>query len=175
MTRRLRSARFLVTEMVEQHFLTNPDKLRALAAAAGIKPEDRVLELGSGGGTVAATLPPCTLTLIELDGRLAESLRVRFPSATVILGDALTYLERLEADVILSNLPHGLTSAVLERLSRKPFRCALIAVHEADDLGALENTFDKLRLEPLFTLYKRDFSPPQPFRSKLLRLTRRKT
>lgn len=158
---------------MEQHFLTDPDKLRALAAAAGIGPADRVLELGSGGGTVAAALPSCKLTLVELDERLTGSLRVRFPSAAVVSGDALTYLEGLTADVILSNLPHTLTTAVLARLDRKTFRCAVVAVHKEDDLDAFRDIFSKLRLEPLLTLDKRDFTPPQPFSSRLLRVTRR--
>ncbi len=158
---------------MEQHFLTNPDKLRKLVAAAGIKSGDRVLELGSGGGTVAATLPPCTLTLVELNERLAERLHVRFPSATVISGDALTALEKLEADVTLSNLPHSMTPAVLAKLNRKTFRCAVVAVHGNDNIDAFRSRFSALRLEPLFTLDRQDFTPPQPFSSQLLWVTRR--
>lgn len=161
-----------MTEL-EQHFLTNPDKLRALVAAAQIKPGDRVLELGSGGGTVAAALPPCTLILTELDDRLARSLRLRFPSASVVAGNALAVLEDVEADVILSNLPHTLTHAVLSGLSGKTFGLALVAVHKRDELDVLSAVFSKLRLEPRFTLRGRDFTPPQPFPSKLLRVTRR--
>ena len=157
---------------MEQHFLTNPQKLNALVAAAQIRPDDRVLELGSGGGTVAAVLPPCTLTLVELDGQLAESLRARFPNASVVSGDALLALEHLKADVILSNLPDSLTNDVLAKLNRKPFRRAVIAVHEDDDVDALSAAFG-LRLEPLVTLYEHDFTPPQPFRSQLLLVTHR--
>ena len=157
---------------MEQHFLTNPQKLNALVAAAQIRPSDRVLELGSGGGTVAAVLPPCTLTLAELDGQLAESLRARFPNASVVSGDALLALEHLKADVILSNLPYSLTNDVLAKLNRKPFRRAVIAVHQDGDVDALSAEFG-LRLEPLVTLYEHDFTPPQPFRSQLLLVTHR--
>ena len=158
---------------MEQHFLTNPAKLKMLVTAAQIGPNDRVLELGSGGGTVAAVLPPCTLTLVELGTRLSESLRTRFPNASVVTGDALAVLETKEADVILSNLPHALTRGVLETLNRQLFRRAVVAVHEDDDVDALNAAYDALRLEPLVTLFEHDFTPPQPFRSKLVLVTRR--
>lgn len=154
---------------MEQHFLTAPEKLRALARAAAITSADRVLELGSGGGTVAAALPPCRLTLVELDARLAEGLRRRFPGATVVQDDALAALVQLEFDVLLANLPHTLTEPVLKRLSAKTFRRAVLAVHEADDLTRLTASAGRnLRLTTLVTLVESDFSPPQPFRSKLV-------
>ena len=168
--RRFQSAHFLAP--VEQHFLTNPEKLSALVVAAQIGPSDRVLELGSGGGTVAAALLPCTLTLVELDRQLAESLRARFPNASVVSGDALLALEHLKADIILSNLPYALTHDVLGRLARKSFRRAVVAVREDDDIDALRAEFG-LQLEPLVTLYEHDFTPPQPFPSKLLLVTHR--
>ena len=160
---------------IEQHFLTDPAKLAALALAAQIGPTDRVLELGSGAGTVAAALPPCELTLVELEPYLAKALS-RFPHATVLQADALAVLRRLGADIILSNLPHTLTPHVLELLSYKTFRRALVAVHEQDDLSELANAArGRLELTPLLILENRDFTPPQPFRSRLLQVTRHPT
>lgn len=159
---------------MEQHFLTRPEKLSALVEAAGIAPTDRVLELGSGGGTVAAALPPCVLTLVELDARLAAGLCARFPGAVVLQADALGVLERTDADVIVANLPHTLTNAVLARLGEKTFRRALVAVHEGDDAARLGRVAGgRLRLEPLFTLAGDDFTPPQPLSSRLVRATLR--
>ncbi len=157
---------------MEQYFLTSPEKLAALVRAARLGAGDRVLELGAGGGTVARALPPCELTLAELEPRLAQSLREQFPNAAVLQEDALAVLERLDADVILSNLPHALTTDVLKILRRKAFRRALVAVHADDDVGALSRLLGgKYRLEPVLTLEKADFTPPQPFRSKVLLLT----
>ncbi len=160
---------------MEQHFLTAEAKLGVLIRAARIRPGDRVLELGSGGGTVAAALkrhaPPCTLTLVELEPQLVEGLRAAFPDATVLQEDALDVLARTEADIILSNLPHALTGAVLTRLNRKTFRRAVVAVHERDDLKVSARAAETLILKPLTTLDERDFTPPQPFKSKLMLVT----
>ncbi len=161
---------------MEQHFLTAEAKLGALIRAARIRPGDRVLELGSGGGTVAAALkrhaPPCTLTLVELEPHLAGALRAAFPDATVLQEDALDVLARAEADIILSNLPHALTGAMLTRLNRKTFRRAVVAVHERDDVELSAHKAETLSLEPLLTLDEGDFTPPQPFKSKLMLVTR---
>jgi len=153
---------------MEQHFLVSPEALEVLVRHAGIRPTDRVVELGAGSGTVAAALPPCALTLVELDAELAENLRRRFPEARVVQGDALEALDGLHFEVLLSNLPHALTKPLLKRLREKRFQRALVAMHEDENLEALENG---LRLEPLRVLHERDFSPPQPFKSKLVRVT----
>ncbi len=158
--------------MTEQHFLTAPDKLAALVSAARIGPNDRVLELGAGGGTVARALPPCKLTLAELEPHLVRSLKEQFPNAAVLQEDALGVLERLDADVILSSLPHALTTDVLKILSRKAFKRALIAVHAEDDVRTLSRLLGgRHKLTPVLTLEETDFTPPQPFRSSVLRIT----
>lgn len=137
-------------------------------------PGDRVLELGAGGGTVAAALPPCELTLVELEPRLAESLREQFPNAAVLQEDALGVLERLQADVILSNLPHALTTDVLKSLSRKTFRRALVAVHADDDVETFSRRMGgRHELTPVLMLEETDFTPPQPFRSSVLKVYKR--
>ena len=87
--------------------------------------------------------------------------------------DALGVLTRTEADIILSNLPHALTGAVLTRLNRKMFRRAVVAVHERDDLELSAREAETLILEPLLTLDEHDFTPLQPFKSKLILVTRR--
>lgn len=162
-----------MTNPDEQYFLTDPEALRRLVTAAEIQPGDRVLELGSGGGTVAAALPPCELTLVEQDAKLARALRTRFSNATVLQADALEVLGNLEVDVVLSNLPSALTGAVLQKLNDKAFGRALLAVHENDDLSSLAQMANGLQLILLIPLERDAFTPPQPFRSKLLLATPR--
>jgi 16S rRNA A1518/A1519 N6-dimethyltransferase RsmA/KsgA/DIM1 with predicted DNA glycosylase/AP lyase activity len=150
---------------LSQYFLTAPGKLAALAGAAGIRPTDRVVELGAGAGTVAAALPPCaSLTLVELDPRYAAELRRRFPGAVVVEGDALVVAEDLPCDVLLGNLPHDVTDRLLPMLPRLPFRTAVLSVGEHTDpvpgFGWTEIT----------TTSGEDFVPPQPVVSRIVRI-----
>ena len=74
-----------------QYFLVSPEKLALIFGAADIRPDDRVLEVGAGVGTVARHMPLCkSLTVVELDQRLIERLRSNVPHANVLQGDALT-------------------------------------------------------------------------------------
>lgn len=151
---------------MEQHFLTSPARLAALAAAAAPRPHERVLELGAGAGTVAAALPPCRRVLVELDPALAAALRRRFPDAEVLERDALTVLEDRPFDVLLSNLPHAYSQAVLDALPGRTFRVALVAVRAGQSLTRPTG----LRIGSLGRLEGSDFDPPQPFASELLRV-----
>lgn len=67
---------------LQQQFLISAGKLSELVAAAGIRPEDDVLEVGAGIGTVARALPKSrSLTVVELDDRLIGFLRQNVPHA----------------------------------------------------------------------------------------------
>lgn len=128
---------------MDQHFLVAADKLAAIVDAAGVRPDDRVLELGAGVGTVAAALPPhASLTLVDADPMLAAVLERRFPDADVRSDDALRVTD--PCDVLLVNLPGFLTERLLEGLSGRRFRTAVLALPTdvelagAQKVGSLE-------------------------------------
>ncbi|MGH3930785.1 MAG: rRNA adenine N-6-methyltransferase family protein, partial [Pseudonocardiaceae bacterium] len=155
---------------LDQHFLSNPVKLALLIEAAGIQPTDRVVEVGAGIGTVAEQVPRCqSLTLIEYDANLTPHLRRRVPHARVIQGDALTILSTVRCDVLLSNLPSTLTSALAELLPRLEFRVALITAASIDELTSLENSFV---LDTITMLEPDDFRPRQAARAEVVRIRR---
>jgi 16S rRNA A1518/A1519 N6-dimethyltransferase RsmA/KsgA/DIM1 with predicted DNA glycosylase/AP lyase activity len=144
----------------DQHFLVSPEKLAVMMRAADIRPTDRVVELGSGVGTVARTVPACRcLTVIELDGRLVPSLRRAVPHATVLNVDGVALLGSgdLEADVILSNLPGKVTPSLIELLPRLRFRTAVVAAGSRDSFAATSEE----DVEFLTALVGPDFIPPQ--------------
>ena len=72
-------------------------------------------------------------------------------------------------DVIISNLPAGLTPRVLDALAALDFRVAIVAARQGEDLTNWE---DRLRFEAVETLEPDDFSPRQPFASEVVRITR---
>lgn len=158
----------------DQHFLVNPRIIDAVAAAAGLRPGDRVVELGAGAGTVAARLAPAaSLDLVELDPGLCARLRNRFArrwDVHVRCGDALEVLARERFDVIVSNLPAQLSGTVLDALSRADFRRAVVAVPASLDLSPWRG---RLSLACVARARDADFDPSQPFETFYLAVARR--
>ena len=163
---------------MDQHFLCNADKIRTLVDAAAIAPGDAVVELGAGVGSVARHFPPCaSLTLVDLDAELAQQLRaLQLPGARVLEADALQVLRDGAYDVVISNLPFNLTEGVLEILAAKAanrgFRRAVLSVHNDDAFGH-RPYHAALHFRPLCLLQREDFSPVQPFLSRLVLVTPR--
>ena len=109
-----------------QHFLSDPRILARLADALGPGPQDTVLEIGPGLGGL--TLPLVTraghVIAIEKDRSLVPRLRTRFPTATIIEGDALE-LDWHEAVghapfLLAGNIPYNITSPLIEKALTPP-------------------------------------------------------
>ena len=153
-----------------QYFLVSPEKLAKVVSAAGINPTDDVVELGAGVGTVARVFPESrSLTLVEFDGRLLDLLRQNVPHAHVIHGDALEIISTIAFDVLIGNLPHGVTESLLTMLSDLSFRTAVLSVAESADLGQLGAD---LAWSDVETVTGDDFLPPQPGVSRIVRVAR---
>jgi 16S rRNA A1518/A1519 N6-dimethyltransferase RsmA/KsgA/DIM1 with predicted DNA glycosylase/AP lyase activity len=151
-----------------QYFLVSADKLSKLIAAAGIRPTDDVLEVGSGAGTVARALPKSkSLTVIEFDERLVGFLRQNAPHATVMHGDALEIIRDLRFDVLIANLPHAVTESLLKIMPSLSFRTAVLSVSESTDLDSLGPGFS---WSEVAKTTGDDFLPPQPSVSRLVRV-----
>lgn len=153
-----------------QHFLVSPEKLRLLVDAAGIRSDDTVVEVGAGAGTVARRIPPCkSLTVVELDTRVIETLRREVPRARVVQGDALRLIRELPHDVLISNLPNAGTESLIDVLPELPFPTAVLATGQHADFSRVRSTFD---VSEVTTITGDDFSPPQPNVSRIVRLSR---
>jgi 16S rRNA A1518/A1519 N6-dimethyltransferase RsmA/KsgA/DIM1 with predicted DNA glycosylase/AP lyase activity len=154
----------------DQYFLSAPDKLALLVEAAGIRPTDRVVEIGAGIGSVARSLPPsASLTLVELDHRLTDVLRASAPHAEVIQGDALSILQDIPCDVLLSNLPRRPTRDLIAMMPDLTFRAAVVAMDRSFDLGELRRHF---KVAVVTSVSGGDFKPAQPVESLLVRFDR---
>ena len=110
-----------------QNFVIDPNTIRKVVAAARIDPDDRVLELGAGGGSLTLGLASeaAHVTAIEIDDRLValltESL-AGIDNVTVLHEDALASdLGSLDATVAVGNLPYNIaTHLVLRVLEEAP-------------------------------------------------------
>jgi 16S rRNA (adenine1518-N6/adenine1519-N6)-dimethyltransferase len=112
-----------------QHFLADPNLTRRVVAEAGIKKGDRVLEVGSGTGTLTRALVQAgaIVTAIEVDERLKPVLEETLAGLSVdlIIADAarIDYSELLGPDAwkVVANLPYQVgTQLVLDWLRLVP-------------------------------------------------------
>jgi 16S rRNA (adenine1518-N6/adenine1519-N6)-dimethyltransferase len=123
---RLRELGIAPRKGLGQHFLTDPNILDAIVAAAELPPDAVVIEVGPGPGALTAALAPVSsrLIAIELDDRLAPMLAELYenwPQVHIIHADALKIspadaLEqtgRLAPYFVLGNIPYYITSPLL--------------------------------------------------------------
>jgi 16S rRNA (adenine1518-N6/adenine1519-N6)-dimethyltransferase len=112
-----------------QNFLADPVALDRIAAAADLAPEDIVLEVGAGLGTLTRLLAERAgrVLAVELDSHLVEILRSQLAGSSnveIIQGDVLNLPElglTHLAYKVVGNLPYYITSAVLRHfLEREP-------------------------------------------------------
>ncbi len=116
-TERLRPRKSL-----SQNFLTDPEALDAIVAAAELKPGDRVVEVGPGLGVLTRRLlaAGASVLAVELDPRLAEYLRRELYGVggfELIEADALDLHPREmfpgEPFKLVANIPYHITSPLL--------------------------------------------------------------
>jgi 18S rRNA (adenine1779-N6/adenine1780-N6)-dimethyltransferase len=98
---------------VGQHILKNPSIADAIVAKANLKPEDVVLEVGPGTGTLTVRIleKAKKVIAVELDPRMAAEVTKRVQSKPeqrkleVLLGDVIK-TELPPFDVCISNTPY---------------------------------------------------------------------
>ena len=118
-----------------QHFLVSPTILAGILRLAELSPDDVVVEIGAGTGTLTEALAGRVrrLVALELDRDLIALLRQRFaesPQVEILHADALTFdFDQLPTPIkAVANLPYGTAVAILTRLlgRRSRLRCAVI-------------------------------------------------
>lgn len=106
-----------------QHWLKDRDVLANIADDANIGPDDVVLEIGPGLGTLTSELlrRAKKVIAVELDSELAAKLPGQFPgtSLEVVNQDILSFdLTRLpENYVVVANVPYYITSKIIQLLT----------------------------------------------------------
>ncbi len=107
---------------LSQNFLTDPEALDAIAAAAELAPGDRVIEIGPGLGVLTRRLlaAGASVLAVEVDARLAEYLRRELYGVErfeLIEADALDLHPREmfpgEQFKVVANIPYHITSPLL--------------------------------------------------------------
>lgn len=135
---RLRGAGLLPRKRLGQHFLHDPALLGCLAEESGIGPEDRVLEVGTGPGTLTAELARRAreVLTLEIDPALRafaseelspfSNVRIEgldiLPRGKRLAPEALPLLASIEPFVWVSNLPYNLATTLMVAVLESPLR-----------------------------------------------------
>ncbi|MBO0681922.1 MAG: ribosomal RNA small subunit methyltransferase A [Candidatus Dormibacteraeota bacterium] len=122
-----------------QNWLVDPELRERVVAAAGIEPEDEVLEIGAGPGTLTARLVELgrRVVAVEVDRRLEARLRAAAPGAEILIADVLrvdlAVLFPDGGEIVVGNIPYYLTGALLPKLLEpepRPRRLSLVVQRE---------------------------------------------
>jgi len=125
--KQLRELQIRPKKRLGQHFVVDPNILRRIVDRAGLEPEDIIVEIGAGLGTLTASLAARVQRVyaIEVDQRLADVLRDQFSGSgqvEVIPEDALRYdfralFQRWRRKMkVVANLPYEISSPMIFRL-----------------------------------------------------------
>jgi 16S rRNA (adenine1518-N6/adenine1519-N6)-dimethyltransferase len=175
-----------------QHWLHDAASLRAMCEMAEIEPEDTVLEIGPGLGTLTELLVKRakSVTAVEFDADLARELpvRVQAENLTVVSEDILKFdFASLSTGYkVAANLPYYITSKIVQLLltaKNPPVVAALLVQKEVAErmaaspgdmsiLSVATQLFSEPSLGPIVPA--RLFTPPPEVDSQIIALKRRK-
>ncbi|MFD7654574.1 16S rRNA (adenine(1518)-N(6)/adenine(1519)-N(6))-dimethyltransferase RsmA [Actinosynnema sp. NPDC059797] len=124
------------TKKLGQNFVHDPNTVRRIVASAGLRPDDVVLEVGPGLGSLTlALLPACrALVAVEIDGVLAGRLPDTVAERAPDLADRLTVVHEDAMRVTAGSLPLAPTALV----ANLPYNVAVpVVLHLLAELPSL--------------------------------------
>lgn len=155
--------KILPRKSLGQNFIHDPNTLDKIVATAELTPEDTVMEIGPGTGSMTTRLAEIARRVIavELDERLKpvlDEVLSPYPNVWVIYQDILTVdipkLLKPEPYVVVANVPYYITSAILKVLlenEHRPRRLVLTMQQEvAERLIAKPNDMSILAVSVQF-------------------------
>jgi 16S rRNA (adenine1518-N6/adenine1519-N6)-dimethyltransferase len=183
-----------IRKSLGQHFLTDPRILARIADAVALAPDETVVEIGPGRGSLTDALlaRAARVVAIEIDRKLVELLREKYahePRLTIIEADVLDVNlgEAAGGEYALAgNVPYYITTPILFQALKPPraVRSVLLVQREvaarmsaepgAEDYGALSVNVQAIaRVEMLFRIPAGAFTPPPRVDSAVVRVTPR--
>lgn len=140
-----------------QNFLHDPQILEKIVSAAALSPDETIVEVGPGTGTLTTQLAQTgnRLIAVEVDERLRPILNQQldaYPNAEVVYADILNVnvaaLVAQQPYVVVANVPYYITSAILRHFleaEHKPRRMIITMqlevaerlISQPDDMSVL--------------------------------------
>ncbi len=174
-----------------QHWLNDQSTLEDIANLADLKPQDSVLEIGPGLGSLTATLLKKTknIVAVEFDTNLQVQLQTRFknePTLQFYFEDIRRFnLNLLPANYkLVANIPYYITNYLIRLISESanPPAVAVLLIQKevADRLVAKPGALSVLgviaqaywQIEPGPIVGPEQFTPPPKVNSQIIKLTR---
>ncbi len=184
-----------------QNFMIDQNLVRLVAEAGEIKPDDQIIEVGPGTGTLSEEIlrTDARLIAVEIDRNLAQMLRQKFSDVEkfrLIEGDALANKHALNTELraalsvathptkLVANLPYNIASPLVVELLiagvdlmaftvQKEVALRLKAEAGSDSYGPLSVMTQMLgRVEVLRKLPPEAFWPAPTVESSLVRIRR---
>lgn len=109
-----------------QNFLFDTAILSSIVGAAGLTPDDTVVEIGPGPGIMTRLLAESVrkVVAVELDEDLFKRLKAEFAgyrNVEILHADALTYpYDQLDPFRVVANIPYYITTPIIFRLLDVP-------------------------------------------------------
>jgi 16S rRNA (adenine1518-N6/adenine1519-N6)-dimethyltransferase len=135
----LRRHRLAPRQTLGQSFVVDPNTVRRIARLAAVGPDDHVVEIGAGLGSLTRALVAtgARVTAIEIDEGLVGVLRETMPDLEVVAADARrvdwTALLAGEPAVLVANLPYNVaTSIVADLLDEVPLVQRMLVMVQAE-------------------------------------------
>jgi 16S rRNA (adenine1518-N6/adenine1519-N6)-dimethyltransferase len=118
-----------------QVFLSDDRIAKRIVKEVGLTPEDVVVEIGAGAGTLTEELAKTGARVIayEIDESLAPVLRERlskYPNVELRFEDFLKAKDIPEGAICVSNIPYSITGLLMEKIIEWKFKRAIVMVQK---------------------------------------------
>lgn len=139
-----------------QNFLINRDILETIVSTAKLSPEDEVVEIGPGLGTLTNELAKHSkhVTSIELDRSLLPILKENlqeYKNVDILNMDALQFVPDKDKYKVVANIPYNITSPLINlflQTPKKPQSITLLVQKEvAEKISSIEPDMTILSLQ----------------------------
>ncbi len=178
-----------------QHFLSDPAILDRIVRSLDPHPDDHVIEIGAGKGTLTTRLAPVVggVVAIERDDELAAALHdSAIEHCRVVSGDALNVDWRAELPPsvrrssykVAGNIPYAITTPLIDKALTEPLPTVIVFLVQKEVGDRLEaapgsKTYGALSVgvqavatvERLFAVRAGSFRPPPKVDSVVVRIT----